>query len=364
LTPTRPVSAIQVGQRHRRDLGDVDQLAASIAELGLLHPVVIKPDGMLIAGERRLDACKKLGWADVPVTVVDLADIVRGEFAENAHRKDFLPSEIDAIRRALEPLEKAAAKKRQLAGRAPSGNFPEGGEVRDKIGSFAGVSGKTVQKIARVIQAAEAEPERFGHLVQEMDGRAGGVHSAYRKLCQARDETQILSLKPVAGKFRTLVVDPPWQYTDDLMGRGPPEYSTMTHDDLLALPVASWAESQSHLYLWVTNAFIPRGVELLAHWGFEHNTALTWAKPRFGMGANFRGQTEHVLFGIRGELGTRRKDISTLFEAPLGAHSEKPEKFYEIVHAASYPPYGEAFQRKARPGFVNLFTEKQTEAAE
>ena len=57
-------------------------------------------------------------------------------------------------------------------------------------------------------------------------------------------------------------------------------------------------------------------------------------------------------------LATRCNSISTLFEAPVGKHSEKPEKFYEIVRAASYPPYGEAFQRKARPEFVNLFEQQ------
>jgi hypothetical protein len=78
----------------------------------------------------------------------------------------------------------------------------------------------------------------------------------------------------------------------------------------------------------------------MAAWGFEHKSVLTWAKPHYGLGMWFRGQTEHVLFGIRGKLRTRCTDISTLFEAPLSEHSEKPERFYEIVRAASYPPYG------------------------
>src|SRR5262245_25972598 len=108
--PLRPITSIRVGDRHRRDLGDIDQLAASIDELGLLHPVVISADGVLIAGARRLAACKKLGRKMIETTVVSLPDIVKGEFAENVHRKDFLPSEIDAIRRVLEPQERAAAK--------------------------------------------------------------------------------------------------------------------------------------------------------------------------------------------------------------------------------------------------------------
>ena len=82
-------------------------------ELGLLQPIVVTPDGTLIAGERRLRAALRLGWTHISISVVDIDAIVRGEFAENAHRKDFTLSETVAIKRALEPIERAAAKQRQ-----------------------------------------------------------------------------------------------------------------------------------------------------------------------------------------------------------------------------------------------------------
>src|SRR5215469_9694433 len=88
------IKEIRVRGRFRKNLGDINALAASIDEVGLLHPIVVRPDGRLIAGERRLAACKELGWTSVPVTFVDLKEVIRGEFAENAHRKNFLPSEI------------------------------------------------------------------------------------------------------------------------------------------------------------------------------------------------------------------------------------------------------------------------------
>jgi hypothetical protein len=99
-----------------------------------------------------------------------------GSFAENADRKDFLPSEIEAIRRAMAPKEAAAAKERMSAGggdqRSPERvgkvSTPDAAKARDKIGSFAGVSGRTVEKIAAVVKAAEEKPEQFGHLVKEM----------------------------------------------------------------------------------------------------------------------------------------------------------------------------------------------------
>jgi N6-adenosine-specific RNA methylase IME4 len=358
------IADITIGKRHRKDVGDIALLAASIANIGLLHPIPIRPDGTLIAGERRLRACKSLGWTEIPVNVVSLDDIVRGEFAENAHRKDFLPSEIDAIRRAIEPIERKAAQERQREhGRTAPGKHsakishsnkrkPE--RAADKIGAFAGVSGRTVEKIATVVEAIEKEPERFGHLKEELD-RHRGVDRAYRALSRARDEQRVLSLVPQPGRYRTLVIDAPWPAEIDYAGRGNPQYSLMTREQILALPVASWAEADCHLYLWVTNMNLPLAVECMAAWGFTHKSVLTWVKPRFGLGVFFRGSTEHCLFGVRGKLMTRSTSIATHFEAPVGEHSEKPDRFYEIVREASYLPAGEAFQRKPRDGFVNLF---------
>jgi ParB family chromosome partitioning protein len=93
-----PLQAIQIGERRRKDMGDIDALARSIGDVGLLHPVVVTPKGDPIAGARRIEA---LGWQNIPVTLVDLNEIVGGEFAENVICKDFLSSEIEAIRRAL-----------------------------------------------------------------------------------------------------------------------------------------------------------------------------------------------------------------------------------------------------------------------
>ena len=118
---------------HRRDLGDIEGLAASIAEVGLLHPVVITPGNVLIAGERRLAACAFLRWREVPVTVVDLDKVVKGEFAENSERKDLTLSEAVAIKRAIEPIERAEAKERQAAAGPASGRGKKNGTGSGKL---------------------------------------------------------------------------------------------------------------------------------------------------------------------------------------------------------------------------------------
>jgi N6-adenosine-specific RNA methylase IME4 len=357
---TRPISDITVGTRHRKDMGDIPALAAEIAELGtLLHPVVIRPDGTLIAGHRRLLAYQHLGRSEIPVNVVNIGAVVDGEFAENVCRKDFTPSELVAIGRERERVERERAKERMVAAHASPGKLPEleKGNTRDKIAAQLGMGARNYEKARAVVEAAENEPRKYGHLVEELD-RYRGVDRAYRALRVARDQARVLGLQPREGKFRTLVVDIPWEYEMDFLGRGAPQYALMSREEALALPIASWAEEEAHLYLWCTNAMAPFAHTLLPHYGFEYKTTITWVKPPpFGLGVYFRGSTEHCLFGVRGQLQTRSTSIATHFEAPRGEHSEKPERFYEIVREASYPPYGEAFQRKARPDFVNLFIE-------
>src|ERR1700710_3175419 len=97
------VAAVKIGSRHRQDMRDIDAEAASIAEVGLLHPIVVTPNNELIAGARRLSAFRQLGRSEIPATVIDLARIVRGEYAENAFRKAPSPSEMVSIAEALEP---------------------------------------------------------------------------------------------------------------------------------------------------------------------------------------------------------------------------------------------------------------------
>jgi N6-adenosine-specific RNA methylase IME4 len=161
------------------------------------------------------------------------------------------------------------------------------------------------------------------------------------------------------GKFRTLVIDPPWDYESlSIAGRAKPGYVTMSREELLAMDFSQWAEEECHIYLWTTNNFLLRATEMMQAWrawGCEYKTLLTWTKPRWGLGSYFRNSTEHVLFGVRGGLRTRSDSIATHFEAPVGEHSEKPERFYEIVREASYGAFGECFQRQARPDFKNVF---------
>lgn len=156
------------------------------------------------------------------------------------------------------------------------------------------------------------------------------------------------------ARFATIVIDPPWDWGDegdqDQLGRARPDYVTMSIAQLLELPVSDLADEDCHIYLWITNRSLPKGFQLLERWGFRYITALTWVKPHFGMGNYFRGQTEHVLFGVKGSQALKRKNAGTVFSAPRGpaGHSSKPVAFFDLVESCSPGPYLEMFSRSHR----------------
>lgn len=197
--------------------------------------------------------------------------------------------------------------------------------------------------------AAEIRGSAVKHVLKE-NARERVRDENRAQIAQVKEPSRLVGL----AKFSTIMIDPPWDWGDegdaDQFGRARPDYATMSIEQIEALPVGKLAESDSHMYMWITNRSLPKGFRLLEAWGFRYVTMLTWAKPNFGMGNYFRGQTEHVLFGVRGSLMLKRKDVGTLFSAPRGegGHSSKPSAFYDLVESCSPGPYLEMFSRSNR----------------
>jgi ParB-like chromosome segregation protein Spo0J len=303
---TMRIADIKIGPRFRRDLGDITSFAANIADVGLLHRPAVRPDGTLIVGARRIAACRQLGWSEVPVHVIDLDAIARGELVENTCRKDFLPSEIDAIRRALEPEEKAAAKERQRrhSGTAPgkkhSGKIStsDAGKVRDKIGNFAGISGRTVEKIAAICDAAEADPERYRDLVKRMD-RYGKVEPAYRKFKHRQQQQHLIeqAAKVAAsseryqlhlGDFRDAVIEP--GSVDWVIADLPYEQACIPLHGDLARCAVNWLKPGGSLLLMTGKLFLPEIIDQLRQGGLTYHWLHTYLVPT----ANSQEYTRHI----------------------------------------------------------------------
>lgn len=153
--------------------------------------------------------------------------------------------------------------------------------------------------------------------------------------------------------YKTICADPPWRYVGSATkADASKRYSTMTPDDICAMPVAELAAESAHLWLWCTNALMEVGYKVVRSWGFSPLTIVTWCKPRPGIGHYLRNNTEHCILASRGAPMTpERKPTSTWYVWPRGAHSAKPAAFGDLVEEVSPGPYLELFARQPRLGW-------------
>lgn len=171
----------------------------------------------------------------------------------------------------------------------------------------------------------------------------------------------------LAGKrFATVLADPPWQFTNRT-GKMAPEhkrlsrYSTLTLEQICALPVSEFVEDRAHLYLWVPNALLPEGLQVMKAWGFEYKSNIIWHKERKdgksdgrGVGFYFRNVTEILLFGVRGKdvrtLKPGRRQVNYI-STRKREHSRKPDEQYPVIEQCSWGPRLELFARGPREGW-------------
>ena len=115
------IDAITVGVRHRKELGDLDALRASIEQLGLVQPITITPGRVLVCGWRRLEAVKQLGWTKVRVWVrsglSDGATRLLAEHDENVLRRAYTRTEQATLYGEFKEALRQEAQRRQEASR-------------------------------------------------------------------------------------------------------------------------------------------------------------------------------------------------------------------------------------------------------
>lgn len=167
----------------------------------------------------------------------------------------------------------------------------------------------------------------------------------------------------VRGKFGAILADPPWRFQNST-GKVAPEhkrlarYPTLSLQEIKELPVSNFAANSSHLYLWVPNALLPDGLEVMKAWGFNYKGNLVWYKVRKdggpdgrGVGFYFRNVTELILFGVRGKnartLAPGRRQVN-LIAKQKREHSRKPDEIYPLIESCSSGPFLELFARNKR----------------
>lgn len=341
---------------------EFDALVADIREHGQREPILTDAEGVILDGRNRWRACEQLGikprtevWYGKPEEVIALV------VSLNIVRRHLDASLRAVLSDKVEEMFAAEAKERQ---RAAGREHGRGQKLQQKVAEAVHVqardkaakaTGANRQYVSDVKALRKEEPELY-------EAVASGkltVHQAKQKRkAKAKDAVaERIRNEPMplpGGQYRVIVVDPPWPYdsrADDETHRARNPYPSMTLEAIRALPVASLAQPDAILWLWTTNAFIWEVPGILAAWGFEPKTVLTWIKPRVGLGNWLRGQTEHCVMATKGKPAVTLTNQTTALHALQGAHSTKPDKFYALVESLCPGSKLELFSRTARAGW-------------
>ena len=168
-----------------------------------------------------------------------------------------------------------------------------------------------------------------------------------------------------APAARVLAADPPWLFGDALPGAGrgaSKHYPCMPIKDIMAFPLPP-LDKDCILFMWRVAAMQQEALDVVKAWGFTLKSEIVWekltgggvqgiAKEAFGMGHYVRMNHEVCLIAVRGKPVIRSHSERSMFMAPMGRHSAKPDEFYEKVEALCAGPYAELFARQHRPGWT------------
>lgn len=347
--------------RIRKDLGDISELCQSIAEVGLIEPIVVSEDFVLIAGWRRLCACKKLGHAEIEVKIMSLDSKI--EVDENNMRKEFTVSERVEAARILEEREKTKARERQGARTdlAPTSAknitdvIPEKREpVRalDVVAQKTGFgTGRTYEKAKTVIEKADPE------LVKRLDEGKISIHSAYIAMKKdeqskaRKEEAMKLEIpsnmitgnclehipKMQVNSIDLLIIDPPYgidfvsnqrKYENDITMPVSNDKEDLAMDLLsdALYYICPKMKEHSHVYVFCSWKNYAKAAEVVGRF-FDVKNVLVWDKgdaPSLGdLSGNYGECYELVIFATKGNRQLMGKRIGNILRFSKVTESER-----------------------------------------
>ena len=352
-------------------------LVADVRRYGLRESIWLHRDGRILDGRNRYLACRE---ASVEPTFRTYggsdADVIPFIVSHNLHRRHLNESQRGMV----------AAKIANFPRGRPEENPPIGGFSTADAAQMLNVGTRTIERartvrdhgapelidvveqgrvsvsaaadVATLPQEEQAEIVARGE-IEILEAAKEIRCQKARKNAAARAAVQAAALKidPPTGKYRTIVIDPPWPMQKIEREVRPNQvgfdYPTMSESQLAAFAVPDMAHDQCHLFLWTTQKFLPMAFRLFDAWGFPYSFTMVWHKPGGFQPVGLpQYNCEFVLFGRRGALEfLDTAAFATCFSAPRREHSRKPDAFYDLVRRVSPGPRIDVFARERRDGF-------------
>lgn len=378
------IAEIEIGIRKRK-LNDskVQGLSESFSSIGQLQPITVVKDEagyLLIAGMHRLEAAKLIGWKTIEAQVFEgsLIEIELAEIDENLMRNDLT---------VLEQGEHLA-RRQELVGAKPwrpnKGDIMSPLKTTAEIAQDIGLTERSAQRrmqVARnitpevkdairnteiansttqLLELARLTPEKQLEVMPKLESGEMTVNQAITQIKKAEVIANLVNIetveaKAIAGIYDVIVIDPPWPMKKIERYVAPNQvefdYPTMTIEEItnLEMPCAD----DCHVWLWTTHKYLPEAFEVLKAWGLKYVCTFVWHKPGgfqpFGLP---QYNAEFALYARRGSPAfVDFKNFNVCFNAPRGAHSEKPQEFYDLVNRVTVGRRLDMFNRRSIPGF-------------
>lgn len=277
------ISEIIVNERFRKKVDDIKSLKNDIIEKGLLQHIVIDTNNVLVAGFRRLKACKELGWKKIPCIIIDptKVDTKLCEISENTERENFAISDIVDIAKYVEKT-RIGHRPKKGAKLAPFST----GKTRDIVAQLTGISTGQAGKIIDISKTVKKAPKKYKQLLEDLDSKKKSVNTVHQKL-------QIQSRKPTIvkipkGQWNVLEFDFPWGYENQSIGitgtaGAKNQYPTLAPKLILEQEVPKFKKiiaKNSVAFMWVPVPLLYEIVQLqiLERLGFTYKTMISWHK--------------------------------------------------------------------------------------
>lgn len=338
----------------QREHGSIEELKKSIKEVGLINPITINQTKKLLAGRRRFQAIKELGWKEIECRVLNSKDQLfdfKVAIEENLKRKPLTELEVansikeyDELKRKIEG-EKKPQDTLKKGSRMPQDSEREGW-TQDKTAKDLGISRQATQQAIQIAKIVEEKPEY------------AKIKSG-TKILQEYKQSKLKTQPLPNGKYRVIYADPPWQFNNSGFSQSAKShYPTMPVEKICQLPIQKLTVGNSVLFLWATNAMLQEALQVCKAWGFNYKSNFVWIKNRGpSIGWFVESRHEILLIATKGTGTHPKRKFPSWFMSSTSKHSQKPDKVYEMIEKMYSGPYIELFARQERKEWKNYGNE-------
>lgn len=344
-------------------INQIEDIKESITKLGILVPLTITEDNLIISGHRRWRCATELELDSVPVEVKTFASELeekRSILEYNRQReKNFSQKMHEA--ELIKDIIIEEAHQRQIAGVATNPrNLGSQGKTADIVGKQVDIGrAPTFRKAEKIWGKALEGDKQAQELVKAIDTEDKTIGRAYRELQATEKRIAFVASKQKMpqGIFDVFYADPPWKYEFGEVSREVDnQYPPMTLQEIrdLGLQLDAHISDTAVIFLWATAPKLLEALDIMKSWGFSYRTNAVWDKEKIGMGYWFRGQHELLLVGVKGKYPPPATEarFSSVIKAPRANHSTKPQCVYEMIEAiCPNSKYLELFARTKRGGW-------------